>query len=38
MAKERFPGPGPFFKATLQTHTTDEIVRSCSVAMSSSAA
>lgn len=25
MAKERFPGPGPFFKATLQTHATDEL-------------
>ena len=25
MAKERFPGPGPFFKATLQTHATDDL-------------
>jgi uncharacterized repeat protein (TIGR03843 family) len=25
VAKERFPGAGPFFKATLQTHATDEI-------------
>ncbi|MGE3540044.1 MAG: SCO1664 family protein [Candidatus Tectimicrobiota bacterium] len=25
MAKERFPGPGPFFRATLQTHSTAEL-------------
>src|SRR5262249_11715068 len=25
VAKERFPGPGPFFKATLQTHETEEL-------------
>jgi len=25
VAKERFPGPGPFFKATLQTHATAEL-------------
>lgn len=25
MAKERFPGPGPFFKATVQTHATTDL-------------
>lgn len=25
MAKERFPGPGPFFRATLQTHSTADL-------------
>ena len=25
MAKERFPGSGPFFKATMQTHATEEL-------------